>query len=156
MFTKSRSRLLRCLLVIAAWQAPLPVCHNHGTLATAPAESTTWLSGHLWSHHAAINPLSNLILGWHLHFAFPDAEGERPDSPKPPRQPGVVIDGDSSSDAVARLQPQPDAHATHEACLVPRVASALHPFGCTTRPSGFFTDFAPEMPLPVRLGSLRC
>jgi len=155
-FSQPRSRLMRCLLVIATWQAPLPVCHNHGTLATAPAESTTWLAEHLWSHHAAINPLSDLMLGWHLHFAFPDSQDERPDSPKPHRQPVAVADGLASWDGFERLQAPPGPLMSHQAHLVHRVSCSPPPLDGVRLPSGFFADFAPEMPLPVRLGGLRC
>jgi hypothetical protein len=155
-FSKPQSRLMRCLLVIATWQAPLPVCHSHGTLATAPAENATWLAEHLWSHHAAINPLADLILGWHLHFAFPDAQDERPDSPKTPRQPSAVGDALTSWDAFARLQVPSGPLMSHAAHVGPN-ASCLHrPLDGLRLPSGFFANFAPEMPLPVRLGGLRC
>jgi hypothetical protein len=110
----------------------------------------------LWSHHAAINPLSDFILGWHLHFAFPDSQDERPDSPKPHRQPAAVGDGLTSWDGFARLQAPPGPLMSHDAFLVLRIKCPLRPLDGLRLPSGFFADFAPEIPLPVRLGGLRC
>ena len=40
--------------------------------------------------------------------------------------------------------------------IVPRALAADRMLNGVRRTGGFFTDFAPDMPLPVRLGILRC
>ena len=104
------SRAMRCLLVIAAWQAPLPFWHHHGTLATASAENTTWLAKHLRAHHPAVDPLLQVAFGWHLHFAYPDADDAPPGGPHPMRQSGVTTIERASWDACGRLQAAADSH----------------------------------------------
>lgn len=144
---------LRCLLVVAAWQAPLPFWHNHGTLAAASAEAATWLPGHLWHHHAAVDPLATVAFGWHLHFSFPATEDEAPD---PFRQPGETVIDLASWDGFARFQSPAEASAADDWLITARVASVRPRLGMLRRAGGFFANFASEMPLPVRLGVLRC
>jgi hypothetical protein len=150
------SRLVRCMLVVAAWQAPLPFWHNHGTLANATQASTSWLADHLRTHHAAIDPFSQFVFGWHLHFALPESGDETPDSPKPARQPGVIASGLTSWDSFVRLQEPIASGVWHPMLIVPRALAADRMLNGVRRTGGFFTDFAPDMPLPVRLGILRC
>lgn len=150
------SRLMRCLLVIAAWQAPLPFWHTHGTLATATAESAAWLTDHLRAHHPAIDPCSQYVFGWHLHFALPDSGDEAPDAPKPIREQVLVIPGLASWDVFIRLKAPFQARMFADALVVSQSPLADRGMGAFQAANGFFTDFASEMTLPVRLGVLRC
>lgn len=150
------SRALRCLLVVAAWQAPLPFWHNHGTLASASAESATWLSAHLRKHHATVDPLAPRALGWHVHFAFPDADEEAPGGPDRGRQPGVTALELAAWDACIRLQAAAQSHPADDVFTAARLPFACPRPGVGRRPGGFFMDFAAHLPLPVRLGVLRC
>lgn len=150
------SRAMRCLLVIAAWQAPLPFWHNHGTLASQSAESPIWLAKHLRTHHATVDLRATREFGWHVHFAFPDADEEAPGAPDRGRQPGVTALELAAWDACARLQAAADSHAADDVLPVARLPFACPLPGGGRRPGGFFMDFAPHLPLPVRLGVLRC
>lgn len=145
------------MLVVAAWQAPLPFWHNHGTLANAPQTSTSWLAEHLRTHHAAIDPSSPCVFGWHLHFTLPDTGPESPDAPKPTRQQGVVTSSVLASwDGFVRQQAPFSSGAWRPLLIVPGASTANRMPNALRRAIGFFTDFAPDMPLPVRLGILRC
>jgi len=150
------SRAMRCLLVIAAWQAPLPFWHNHGTLASQSAESPIWLAKHLRTHHAAVDLRATREFGWHVHFAFPDVDEEAPGTPDRGRQPGVTALELAAWDACALLQAAADSHAADDVLPVARLPFACPRPGVGRRPGGFFMDFAPHLPLPVRLGVLRC
>jgi len=150
------SKLMRCLLVIAAWQAPLPFWHKHGTLATATAESAAWLTDHLHAHHPAIDPFSQLVFGWHLHFALPDSGDEAPDAPKPTREQVVVVPGLASWDVFIRLKAPFQSRMFADALVVSQRPLADRGMSAFQAANGFFTDFASEMTLPVRLGVLHC
>lgn len=150
------SRIVRCLLVIAAWQAPLPFWHNHGTLAHATADTASWLVQHLRTHHPAIDPVCHFVFGWHCHFADPQSGDESPGAPKPNRLLLVVETDLGSWDGLSRLPAPRACHADHGVLTVSGVASATHARIALRRLGGFFTDFAPDLPLPVRLGALRC
>ena len=150
------SRCVRCLLVIAAWQAPLPFWHNHGTLAHATADSASWLITHLRTHHRATDPFGQFVFGWHCHFADPQSGDDSPEAPKPTR-PQLVIEADLGSwDGFSRLQAKLVSHAGDHVLVVSGVTADLHTRTALRRLGSFFTDFAPDMPLPVKLGVLRC
>lgn len=149
------SRFVRCLLVVAAWQAPLPLWHTHGTLANATAESASWLAEHLRTHHPTIEPSSQTIVGWHCHFVDPQSGGEPPDAPKRNPRHVVVACGPALLNGVSRLQAPLVSWAGGDPSSVSGVpATGLH--AVRHRARGFFTDFAPDMPLPARLGVLHC
>lgn len=150
------SQAMRCLLVIAAWQAPLPFWHNHGTLGSPSAEAATWLSEHLWTHHATVDPRAIHAFGWHVHFAFPDADEGPPGGPDRGRQPGVTAMERAALDACARLQAAADFRAADDVLTAARLPFDCPRPGVGRRPGGFFLDFAAQLPLPVRLGVLRC
>ena len=150
------SRFIRCVLIVAAWQAPLPFCHSHGTLATSTAAAAPWLADHLRTCHAAVDPLAQCVFGWHLHFALPDAGDEAPDEPKPIRQQFVVTAGVGSWDGFTRLQSPSVVWGCGDTVTAFPVAFDADSLCDARRGGGFFGDFAPDMPLPVRLGVLRC
>lgn len=148
------SILLRCLLIVSLWQAPLPVWHSHGTLADGPAESRGWLARHLESHHAAADPCDSQLFGWHLHFDVPTSDSEPSEAPGPSARlpaPSVVV--------IERAQME-------EAPVGAAFVFATMP-GLTVNPSaaigqlgrrclGFFTHYAMSLALPLRLGVARC
>lgn len=154
--SKFWSRIVRCGLVLVAWQAPLPFWHNHGTLANAASDVAPWLAEHMRTHHAAVDPLSQFVFGWHIHFTFPDHEDDEPDAPQPVRPQLVVAGGLASWDAFARLQASPASRTDHDASAVPNNSAVDRALFATWRSGGFFTNFVPDLPLPVRLGVLRC
>jgi len=150
------SRVVRCLLVIAAWQAPLPCWHRHGTLATATAESAAWLTEHLRTHHPEVDPLSPVFFGWHLHFSPLESGDDAPAAPKSTCRLVLMVSGLCSWNAFTRLQDQTPFHAWHDASLGARGSSPDRGRDAFGRAGGFYTGFAADMPLPVRLGMLRC
>lgn len=140
--------------MLCLWQGPLPVWHAHGTLATTPGVSQSWLADHLQTHHASVDPCEPSFFGWHLHFEVPDADGPPEDAPSPGlRCPVVHANG---SDIVQPLV----RDMLH---VMPATVRTLHlakPMGrqrffCFAR-RGFFPDDAASLPLPLRLGVSRC
>jgi len=74
-------RWLRVLFVLLAWTGPVPVMHDHGTLANA-AVCNSAFAQHLADFHGAIDPEADLFFGWHLHWIWPSdsmpAESSQP------------------------------------------------------------------------------
>jgi hypothetical protein len=141
-------------LIVAAWQAPLPFCHAHGTLANAVV--APWLAKHLRTCHADVDPRSPLVFGWHLHLALPDAGDDAPDAPQPNRQQILVTAGFDSWEELSRLQSPAVLWSHGDAAPASCALLGGDALDDIRRPGGFFADFAPDMPLPVRLGVLRC
>jgi hypothetical protein len=152
--TSHRSTLVRCLLMFSLWQAPLPVWHSHGTLAADSSESCHWLARHLESHHAEVDPVDDVPLGWHVHFEMPDSDGEPSESPGPsarlPAPSTVTIERAQllevfpfAADVVTSPLP---GIVTNPACVI----------GPPGRCLGFFTHYAASLALPLRLGVARC
>lgn len=146
--------ILRCLLVTAAWQAPLPFLHCHGTLATSTVAGSPWLAEHLRTHHADVDPHSPHLFGWHLHFGVPESDDTPADAPVPRRCHLVVATSFASGDAVGGLAGTTADGTRDVALLAPpspssRAASAF-------RRVGVDADGAPTVPLTLRYCSLRC
>jgi len=130
--------------------------HTHGTLATATAENAAWLTDHLRTHHPAVDPFSQSVFGWHFHFSLPEPGDGAPDAPTSTRTQVVVVTGLPSWDAFTRLQEPQLSRAWHDALVVSRTLSPDRGRDAHRGARGFFADFAPDMPLPVRLGVSRC
>jgi hypothetical protein len=75
--------LLRFVLLISAWQGPIPWFHCHGSLASA-SEIEPWLVKHLRTHHGTVSLFANIDFGWHCHFdlPLPDSDDEPNEAPK--------------------------------------------------------------------------
>lgn len=144
----------RCLLLIAAWQGPLPWCHSHGVVSSA---SEAWLRAHVSRYHAGETLDATSPLGVHFHVEFPHGEGDE-GSPSP-----VVLTCQSSS-------PRAD-HEGESPCLSWNDLSGgdryvgthgdlksigLAGFASGRSPRGFFESFASDLALPLRLGIIRC
>ncbi len=151
------SHIVRCLLVVSAWQGPFPVWHSHGTLVHSSGDSQPWLAEHLDSEHADIAPAHDVAFGWHVHFALPGSDGDSPESSLPSRE--VITVGNEAAEWNLTVREQAMLASWTSICftitpvhdsLSMRFPAALRPLG------GFFATFAPDMPLPVRLGVLRC
>jgi len=150
------SRIVRCVLALTAWQAPLPYVHCHESDCHASVDVSPALVEHLHTEHAAHLASGHASDGWHMHAVPLDAGDEPAQWPIPCRQRRLVVDAFASGDDMTRLH-----------CFMPwvfwdasdrilTVSQAVTPSATSRRIHGFFETFAPEMPLPVRLGVLRC
>ena len=152
--------LLRLVLLIAAWQGPIPWCHSHAAQATA--ESAGWLAEHLQTHHRQTHhrqqasPGSGL-LGWHFHADFPARPvGEAPQPGQPPAEfPAGTVGGGRVADFYSgeRLIPLSQVPAAEDPCLARAYAAER---ALASSPTGFFDGYAATLPLPLRFCILRC
>lgn len=151
--------LLRLVLLIAAWQGPVPWCHNHA--AQASAEAAPWLAEHLQTHHRAADPGQRVWLGselgWHFHADFPT----RPvgdDEPSPGQPPAEF-----PASSVSSLRAADGSSGERLQGLIERLLPAEHDatLGAATErlarsPGNFFAGYAATLPLPLRFCILRC
>lgn len=143
----------RCLLLVAAWQGPIPWCHCHGTLANAAHSDTTWLAEHLSSYHSAMLAYLDVDFGWHFHVAFP-AEPGSSDGSKPSTHRELLPQShDSTLTDCAR---QLAEISTVNAVVAPSIASIRFEATAPTLSAHFFDGFAPSLPLPLRFCIARC
>lgn len=146
--------ILRCLLVTAAWQAPLPFLHCHGTLATSTDTAAPWLAEHLRTHHADVDPCSPHLFGWHLHFGVPESDDAPADAPAPRRCHLVVATVFASGHADGGLAGTTADGTREVAWLVsPSLSSDA---ASAIRRGRVDADRAPPVPLTLRHCSLRC
>lgn len=144
---------LRLVLLVAAWQGPIPWCHGHAGLLSQ--DSPAWLGEHLQLYHGGQAGHWE-FLGWHVHADFlrsPIGDDEPPRG-SPPEFPVSLIAGARAiADAAAppadavRWVPAAsgcDGIATQDRCAL------------TVRPHHFFASYASDLPLPLRFSILRC
>ncbi len=151
------SFVLRCLLLLVAWQGPLPWCHCHGTLANSADSTAVWLATHLRSRHSSVSPFANVSFGWHIHIELPDSTSDDPDQPPRPDRDRLPVT--NAADGLAELAARPAAALISEADLLDLACQG----GMLTSDGGscrltahFFDDFAPSLPLPMRFCVARC
>lgn len=150
------SRILRCILALTAWQAPLPYVHSHESACHASVDVSLALVEHLHTEHVA-NPASGHVPeGWHMHWEPLDAGDEPEEWPIPCRQRRLVVDAFASGDDITRLHCSMPWVFWAASDRVQTVSQAVTLPATGRRVHGFFETFAPEMPLPIRLGVLRC
>lgn len=143
-----KSVCFRVLLLLAIWTGPIPYCHCHGTLFDSENPCSSWLLGHLQAFHADASLFADVNFGWHLHFS-PPGNSEDQESPQ------------------ARWLSFPGAATTVSACLqdlrsldslvIPAdnlTSGKVKPAEYAAGP--FFISFAPSLPVPLRLGVMRC
>ncbi len=148
--------LLRLVLLIAAWQGPIPWCHSHAAQATA--ESGSWLAEHLKSHHGPQTSRGSSLLGWHFHADFPakPVGDEQPGPRQPPAEfPAGTVGGCRVADFYSgeRLIPLSQLPAAENPCLARAYAAER---ALASSPTGFFDGYAAALPLPLRFCILRC
>lgn len=66
-----RSRAWAMLLILLAWQGPIPVCHAHATLNANELPSPE-LASHLIADHSLADIKGDDYIGWHWHWIMPD------------------------------------------------------------------------------------
>jgi len=159
--TRGLSLLLRLVLLIAAWQGPIPWCHSHAPQATA--ETGTWLAEHLQSHHqespdSRQGSRGNGLLGWHFHADFPTRPtgDEAPTPGQPPAEfPASSVGGLRVADWHGG-----DRQLALSQWLLPAkpcsVFSSTIERALTCAPGSFFDGYAATLPLPLRFSILRC
>jgi hypothetical protein len=140
-------------VLVTSWEAPLPVWHCHGTLASA--EPTRWLAEHLHDHHAEIGHWHQAFLNWHLHFDFPHRADDTGQSA--PDHLLVPVAGDAMGVTPSVYDGfrgwRPNLFLTATAAAV-RTSPADR--DCPARSRHFYDDYAAKLPLPLRFGVYRC
>lgn len=149
--------VLRCLLLLAAWQGPVPWVHCHGTLAASSDGVSSWLAKHLQAYHPTTAPFSDACFGWHVHYGFPGAPSDDSDEPSPNDRDCLPVSVSAQGLSASWLR------ATVETPALAALPLDLHQdgvgllVGSPTRhlTSHFFDAFAPSLPLPLRFCVLR-
>ncbi len=142
---------LRCLLLLAVWQGPIPWCHCHGTVDHL--ELSPGLPEHLRSHHAGHDPYGHGC--WHLHFILPETGGQTPGEPSEDRYQRLpmISTADASPAEVDSLWDEmPVSEVLFVQSAVP--SAAIRNAGLST--AHFYDGFAPELALPMRFCVARC
>lgn len=152
---RAASWTLRWMLLLVAWQGPLPWFHAHGTLGNCASCPSAELRDHLRTHHSAIDRFANVCFNWHFHVDLPVSPDESNDATDydAPRVPPV--------DAVDLLANS----LSRDAQLVPVVTlttefaqqqSVVARRNETPAAEHFFDCFAPTLSLPQRFCVARC
>ncbi len=145
--------VLRVVVLLAAWQGPLPWCHRHDTLDAAGATDSPWLASHLRAAHGTAEQ-APADLGWHWHVELPGDVTNDPCRPCNSRPAALVADHAGESLRIDLADDAPREWTTFQSLAdVTRTSSGADaaPLGA----SSFFASFAPESPLPQRFGVLR-
>ena len=146
--------VIRWLVVASLWHAPLPVLHAHGTLADAPATSPNWLAEHLERRHATVDPFCSLCLGWHVHFEVPGTEEDPQDAPSL----ATSLPVGNSQSGICQLRETLAGSTPMWGMTVTAWDSVPQPVlhGRTVRRRQFLSRCAERLPLPLRVGVMRC
>jgi hypothetical protein len=148
-------RALRALLIVwAAWQGPVPWCHAHGTLGNSAAGSHEFLRSHLSSHHAAIDPCSDLHFCWHVHYDFPTQGNES--SSQDTNRPVRTTNAELTTSGLNNLVRCATVDCLNAAPVVTGCAALAARLTRAIDAQHFFDGFAPALALPLRFGILRC
>lgn len=133
--------LRRLLAVLMIWQAAAPLCHSHMDATTHPhplsLSERFQLAIHLQARHGAPDRSHSTDQTWHTHFGLPTEAVPATE---------VSLESDVGAALVPALPP-----FQKPGCISPDSRPLT---GCTAgpRPSGgFFSAFAPALPLPMRL-----
>ena len=149
------SLALRVLLLVSAWQGPLPWWHSHGGIAGASEQDSIWLVEHLQCWHPGLEAASADSLGWHMHWGYPSSTGST-GQPTPRTQDRVL--GTNHFDAHL-LSPQRSC-STWTTSVLPLNnrgdLAIVRLQGQPRRARHFFDGFAPTLPLPLRFCIARC
>lgn len=152
------SLMLRLVLLLAAWQGPIPWCHSHGSVAAGSEQSLNWLGEHLRCYHGAIAADCEAFFGWHIHADFPIKPIDGPDqSPGkcPAEFPVKIVGGSRLADTQGddELTALRLLSALDSPCLGRSIASQPVLAALSTH---FFDCYAATLPLPLRFCVQRC
>ncbi len=153
-----RGIFLRLVLVVCAWQGPLPVVHAHAaavdSVDDSAAESSTCLVEHLRTWHCGDEACSGECREWHLHFEYPHPSHDGTPTSQPAKDRLATIaaaDFDAASSACGTPSQPASFSIDHDG----RERSQLPSLGRNAA-AHFFDGFAPTLPLPLRFGVMRC
>jgi hypothetical protein len=147
-----RGVALRCLLIFAVWQGPIPWWHSHGALATGPNVSASWLPGHLARYHPACG-LTSPVVGWHMHLFYPAPPTGENGGNEPLQEQNLLPS--ALTDSLLTVA----SMASTATALDPsfwQVAQSPLSRDRSATPLHFFDGFAPTLALPLRFGVARC
>jgi len=149
---------LRIVMLLAAWQGPMPWWHRHGTLVDADlAKAPLWLSQHLQTHHASVSPYAGIFFGWHMHAIFPGSSSDDPEQPTKPEQFRLSTAAEADC-LLAQLMDSAEGLSVSLAQQIelqrPGLAGSSPSTSRAT--AHFFERFAPSLPLPLRFCVARC
>lgn len=148
---------LRLLLLIVAWQGPIPWCHAHDAGLVDPGVGDVRLLEHLRFYHAGESLAAARTLGWHFHVDFPHQSTPGTDSTPL----GAEFEFSSRMAGDLRVAESGWGPVLSGLALwnLPLGELADHVSGRALK-SGhghrFFDAFASSLPLPLRFGVLRC
>lgn len=148
---------LRFVLLIVAWQGPMPWCHSHDIGVTDPVASDVRLLAHLCTYHAGESLAAAQPLGWHLHVDFPHQPTQGSDSTPL----GAEFEFSSRLVGDSRLAEASWGDLLAELAFwnLPLREPAEHVSGralMSGRGHRFFDAYASSLPLPLRFGVIRC
>jgi hypothetical protein len=149
-----RGLLLRCCLLLAIWQGPLPWCHCHGVLRADESPSTVTLAAHLQSFHRVVTPYAETT-GWHWHFLPDPADPDSTDAPDrdDARVPSRLVCDSLAEVLSSLLRP---AVATSVAELDAQRGPTANVAAASEVAVHFYLTFAPTLPMPLRFSVARC
>ena len=144
--------VLRCLLIFAVWQGPIPWWHSHGALAKGPSVSASWLPAHLAKFHPVCG-LTSPAVGWHMHLFYPATPTGENGGNEPVQEQNLLPSALTDS-LLAVVSTGSTAAALDLSFL--EVAQGPSSRERSATPAHFFDGFAPTLALPLRLGVARC
>ena len=147
---------LRCCLLLASWQGPIPWCHCHGALAADLEVANPSLVQHLQLRHPTLAGSSQLEFGWHMHCDFPGSPDDDPHHRSDHARciSPVIVPCDHALDYAVRPCMDCWILANVASNRTDEVSGSLA--GSQHRTVHFFDAFAPTLALPLRFGVLNC
>lgn len=148
---------LRCVLLVVAWQGPVPWCHAHDAGSVDSGDRDVRLLEHLCSYHAGEALADAPSLGWHIHVDFPHQPASGTDSTPL----GAEFEFSSRLAGDSRVaDPSGDSVLAGLALGDPLLGAPAGQFSGRGLMSGcghlFFEAYASSLPLPLRFGVIRC
>lgn len=144
--------VLRCLLVCAAWQGPVPYAHSHCSLVGSRDRQFSSSMEHL-HHRATVGTDADAHSGWHLHVSLPVRKGTAP-SDLQHEQEVPLLNFESSQSLTDPLVRSAQLISWLSAPAQQTCRATIAPDVCIAR-THFFDSFAPTLPLPLRFSILR-
>jgi hypothetical protein len=146
------------LLILLAWQGPIPVCHAHGSLRAERLPSVE-LASHLIENHSATQLSSEVFIDWHWHWVMPD-------DLLPKHSDSSTPSPDEEHASIGELRPviQVQSVEVDFSCNVAISEILIDHLDVWHRlslrrqdlPTSFLMTFASDLSLPERLSVYRC